>query len=278
MTWLKLDDGFAAHPKIAQLTDKQFRTWVRLLCHLSRYDSDNGLVTDATRKDLSGITPVFVTKCTSLCLLDLVAGEMYVHNWETYRPKRDNTVTERVQRHRERKRNAVTANGGNGVTPRARVPVPIPSEEEQVLPPFVSQYVGVEDGKGSTTDQLLALASRPEDKQKLERASKGLPEVVLIEALDAAAGSSVRDPLGAALARLKVLRTGRQALPPPEPVAPEAAPTVSPMELAEAFIRTVGAGYERRTMDEELTARGIVGADHARLLALHAGLEPLEAA
>jgi hypothetical protein len=36
--------------------------------------------------------------------LEIIAGAYSVVNWERYQPKLDNTVTERVQRHRELKR------------------------------------------------------------------------------------------------------------------------------------------------------------------------------
>ena len=30
MSWLRIDDGFAAHPKIAALSDKDLRVWLRV--------------------------------------------------------------------------------------------------------------------------------------------------------------------------------------------------------------------------------------------------------
>lgn len=265
MSWLKLDDGFASHPKINALTDREFRVWMRVLCWCARYKT--GEIKGAIH-EIPGLKQA-LPKLFSTGLIEGENGMVEVHDWAHYQPK-DPTGAERQARFRNGESNGFS----NGSLARAPVPVPSLSQEDEGLPPFVSSYVGVEDGKGSTHDRLYALAVRDEDKQKIERASKGLPESVLIEALDAAAGESVRDPLAAALARLKTLRVGKPALPPIVPVVvTEAAPTVSAVALAEAFIRTVGAGYERSTMDEELGARGIVGAEHARLLAMHAGLE-----
>src|SRR4051794_24106180 len=33
MAWLRLDDGFAGRPAIVNLTDREFRLFIRLLCH-----------------------------------------------------------------------------------------------------------------------------------------------------------------------------------------------------------------------------------------------------
>lgn len=204
MSWLRLDDGFASHPKLAALTDREFRIWVRLLCYLSRYNSEDGTVTRQSKQEVVGITPKFLAKCESLLLLDPVENELQVHDWNKYRHKPDNTVTERVQRHRDKVRNAVTEDVTNGVTSRARVPVPFPSQSESFKPPFVSSFVGEDERfKGTPLDQLLALASSEEDKQKIRRAAKGSPEAHLIDALEAASGPTVVSQLGAALARLK---------------------------------------------------------------------------
>lgn len=43
MTWIKLDDNACDHPKIAALSDKTFRWWVRSLSYASRYLTDGAL-------------------------------------------------------------------------------------------------------------------------------------------------------------------------------------------------------------------------------------------
>lgn len=40
MTWVKLDDGFADHPKLLALSDRAFRLHVRGLCYCGRYTTD----------------------------------------------------------------------------------------------------------------------------------------------------------------------------------------------------------------------------------------------
>ena len=46
MTWVKLDDGFADHPKIERLSADAFRAFVHSLCYSSRHLTD-GHIPDA---------------------------------------------------------------------------------------------------------------------------------------------------------------------------------------------------------------------------------------
>jgi len=43
MTWIKLDNRAIDHPKVASLTDRAFRWWVRGLCYASAFLT-NGLL------------------------------------------------------------------------------------------------------------------------------------------------------------------------------------------------------------------------------------------
>jgi hypothetical protein len=43
MSWLRIDDGFAEHPKIADLSDAAFRTHVSALCYSARNLTDGHL-------------------------------------------------------------------------------------------------------------------------------------------------------------------------------------------------------------------------------------------
>ena len=52
MTWVKLDDGFADHPKIERLSSDAFRAFVRSLCYASRHLTD-GRIPDAALRILA---------------------------------------------------------------------------------------------------------------------------------------------------------------------------------------------------------------------------------
>jgi hypothetical protein len=43
VSWLRLDDGFTAHPKVVQLSDSAFRSFLSGCCYAARYETD-GLI------------------------------------------------------------------------------------------------------------------------------------------------------------------------------------------------------------------------------------------
>lgn len=52
MTWVKIDDHFADHPKILALSDAAYRAYVDGLCYCARYLTD-GKIADAPLKKLA---------------------------------------------------------------------------------------------------------------------------------------------------------------------------------------------------------------------------------
>jgi hypothetical protein len=143
MSWLRIDDGFTANGKIAQLTDNEFRCWMRLLCHCAKVKDPT--VDKATIQEVPGLTSKRVDRFTGLELLDEIGKMHEVHDWAKFLPK-DETAAERQARWRARKRHAdtvtdtvtpsVTNNGTddrNVTAPRARAhaPVPVPSRPEE---------------------------------------------------------------------------------------------------------------------------------------------------
>lgn len=99
MTWLRIDDGFTSNSKIVQLTDAEFRTWIRTLCHCGK--ADDPTVDSITLREVPGLTKHRVERYLNLRLLD-TANEAYeIHDWLKYRPK-DSTNAERQARWRSR--------------------------------------------------------------------------------------------------------------------------------------------------------------------------------
>ena len=106
MSWLRIDDRFASHPKVAQLSDKEFRSWVRLLCFCAAYQDPS--VDNVALSEVPGLTKHMIARFASLGLLD-PAGDVYeIHDWIKFIPK-DATGAERQARWRARNgdRNAV---------------------------------------------------------------------------------------------------------------------------------------------------------------------------
>lgn len=115
MSWLRVDDGFTSNAKVAQLTDSEFRVWMRLLCHCAR--SQDPSVDPVARREVNGLTAGRVRRYADLGLLDAVGDHHEVHDWSDYQPK-DSTAAERQARWRSRQ--AVTG----AVTPAVTEPLP----------------------------------------------------------------------------------------------------------------------------------------------------------
>lgn len=100
MAWLRIDDGFAVHPKIAALTDRELRVWLRLLCYCSRHSDPS--VDAVTKQEVVGLTSAAIRKFAELELLDPAGTDYEVHDWALYQPK-DLTGAERQARWRSRR-------------------------------------------------------------------------------------------------------------------------------------------------------------------------------
>jgi hypothetical protein len=99
VTWLRVDDGFANHPKVAQLSDKDFRVWMRTLCYCARYQDPS--VDAATAAEVTGLTPAAIRRFSAIGLLDEMGGMHEIHDWTNYIPK-DMTGADRQARWRAR--------------------------------------------------------------------------------------------------------------------------------------------------------------------------------
>ena len=119
MPWLRIDDGFASHPKLASLTDRQFRVWLRVLCYCARVQDPS--VDEVALREIKGLEKGNVARFAELGLLDPQGQDYEVHDWCKYLPK-DATNATRQARYRAR-RNAQR----NGSPP---LPDPLPSRYE----------------------------------------------------------------------------------------------------------------------------------------------------
>jgi len=130
MGWVKLDDGFAEHPKIAAMSDAALALWVTSLAYCNRNLTD-GFVPHAVghgQLRYSEGNPVpAIRELEALGSWEAVEGGWKVHDYEDFQPSREgvlatrNATRERVKRHRNGVRNAGSNAGSNaesnGVTP-----------------------------------------------------------------------------------------------------------------------------------------------------------------
>lgn len=96
MPWLRLDERFATNPKVAALSNLEFRVWVRAMLYCSTHRTDGKLPVSAEVKEL---TDAMRKTFRSLKLLDVKRGFDYVHDWDEYNPS-DPTAAERAKRYR----------------------------------------------------------------------------------------------------------------------------------------------------------------------------------
>lgn len=109
MSWLRIDDRFSRHPKVTQLNHKERWIWIDLLCYCASYQT-GGYLPDNIGELVAGASTRFLSKCSSLELVDVVAGELRIHDWQNYAPK-DPTGSERQAAWRRRNRNGGVTEG-----------------------------------------------------------------------------------------------------------------------------------------------------------------------
>jgi hypothetical protein len=201
MAWLRLDDGFTANSKIAQLSDAEFRAWMRLLCHCAR--SRDPSVDEVAIREVSGLNSRRIRRYADLGLLDEIGSHFEVHDWAKYLPK-DATNADRQARWRARQRNA--RNDEPGVTPgvtktshtragtRGVPSRPVLEEQEQNLRASERE---LQDAASASDEPTVAqVPHRSPAEQEAED-----PEPVDPEPIEGPLGESVRTELARLQAR-----------------------------------------------------------------------------
>lgn len=105
-TWFRLYEEVISDPKVQQLSDKLFKTWVNLLCLASKH---KGIL--PSMEDMAFALRLSITRMqeriqalVSAELLEPLGDSWRPHNWDGRQYKSDD-VTKRVQGFRERQRN-----------------------------------------------------------------------------------------------------------------------------------------------------------------------------
>lgn len=126
MPWVKLDDRFPSHRKVALLADRAFRLHVSAICWCSENLTD-GRIAD---RELPLVAKVRGLKATAQQLVDAglwdrIEGGWEIHDYLDYNPSRAQVLAERKknaerqERFRQRKSGKPVPPDGNGVTPDA---------------------------------------------------------------------------------------------------------------------------------------------------------------
>lgn len=120
MAWLRVDDGYTSNSKIAQLSDAEFRAWMRLLCHCAR--SRDPSVDEVAVREVSGLSRARIRRFADLELLDEIGESFEVHDWAKFLPKDEQNAARQAKwraRHRNATRNAESNAPSNADASRA---------------------------------------------------------------------------------------------------------------------------------------------------------------
>ncbi len=228
MTWLRLDDEFAENPKIAGLSDRAFRFHVAALCVCAGKLTDGAMTAKAVRVlavTLEVDPKRRVQELQSAGLWNPTDDGWVINDYLDYNPAAADVKRERARnakRQRDHKakvrevRDAVAdslsnaagnalpnavSNGGANAAPSR------PVTKTLGLPIHVSEEPKVSTGHGTRVPEHIqplidACHAHGDDIQKLERATRGKSQAVIVAALESCRGPGVRDRLAVALSEL----------------------------------------------------------------------------
>lgn len=163
MSWVKLDDGLHANPKVQRTRDEDLGRLVKLWSWSAHYETD-GRVTVADAKHVLGYARsidarAFLRRCSTLGWLDAPLGlhdTWEIHDWPTYmksRAERDNERASAAKRQRRRRaRGEPASRRDEPVTPEPVTPAPTrPVGLGEGTPPSPSPYAAAppEPGPGA---------------------------------------------------------------------------------------------------------------------------------
>ncbi len=132
MTWLRLDDRFAEHPKIAGLTNQAFRDHVAAMCYCARNRTKGRVSTGVIR--LLRISPKTVAELTKAIVWDPGDDDDYfIHDWATFNPPAREMTEEDKAAEAERKAAAGRLGGLASGAARRSIKESDEAETKQVL-------------------------------------------------------------------------------------------------------------------------------------------------
>lgn len=129
MPWLRIEDNFAEHPKVIDLSDAAFRLHVTALCHCARNLTDGFMSDKAIRHAAAKTATPMVRELVGAKLWIRTAGGYVVHDYLKYNPSRDKVLADRdaAKERRSQERNAnVDDTSDERKSPRTPSPSPYP--------------------------------------------------------------------------------------------------------------------------------------------------------
>ena len=215
MSWLRIDDGFAEHPKVLAVSERARWMHVTALCYCSRNLTD-GLLDARAVKVVTAIVDKPCKQALSdlVCAglwLDLADGSYQIKDYLEWNPDAATVKKLRKERADAGRRGGLARGKASGEanakavasSKHANTPSPpIPSHESSKALGLISMEEGM---------KLLVVATGARSKQDVDKltrtivANKCGPGAIKL-AITAATGPGVNDPLAVALSTLKKRR------------------------------------------------------------------------
>lgn len=182
MTWVKLDDQWADHPKFLKVGDFAQLMWVKGLTYSARYLLDGSLPDEMVGRLVSvRAWKLVAQKLVDAGLWEKVDGGYLIHDYQKYQPLREAVLAERALAALRMKRGRSGPRSPEHTpnerpnerrsSPEVRLPRPDP-----VPDPDLTSTVGVALGKPDAPDPELA--HNPRSETKLRVAPEETPEAV----------------------------------------------------------------------------------------------------
>lgn len=127
MAWLRIDDGFANHPKLEGWSAAQKWALIELFCYCARHKTEGYVPSDMALLPRSVTGKVLNLAFDSGILEHDKDGHLVIHDWGHYNPS-DVTAATRMQRMRDRNKAR-----NNGVTPSVTSRARIPSRPQELI-------------------------------------------------------------------------------------------------------------------------------------------------
>lgn len=119
MTWVRLDDGFADHPKIDALSDAAYRMFVNGLCYCAQQLTDGTIPEGRIERLLPIRRPKARAELLAAGLWTATETGVEIHDYLTYQPARASVLAEReaaAERQRRARDKARESQLRHGVT------------------------------------------------------------------------------------------------------------------------------------------------------------------
>lgn len=124
MTWVRLEDNFAEHPKIIGICDAAFRLHVMAICYAARHETDGYVSTTIARALIGSRGPKLAVMLVGAGVWEPVENDTYrIHDFLHYNPSRADRVAGRDAA-RERMRAARERGSSREQTPKFAKPSP----------------------------------------------------------------------------------------------------------------------------------------------------------